>query len=283
MCLGFLLTNLSFLFAHKVLPTNTYSTLSAYGRDRATKSGKWYFAKWHSEYTDSSISEVTEPNAPPAQAILSDSESSRIIRLSYGQHYTVSGGLRLDIIRPLPDAGGVVKAISILSSSVFDMSSLGLLEKDYLLWCLCDVDGDGHKDLVAYTSSEDNERLHVIAFPWRSDDGFGEPIISPIDLDPDIGTLMTGEFLSPLKSLQANYTYPDDGAATSAGILAFFDNYQIIGARMIAPKASTGTLEYELKGQNPSIAGQRSSTLGDRPGTWMGLDRRTESVGILAF
>ena len=270
------------MYAHKVLPTDTYSTISGYGRDRATKTGNWYFAKWQSKYTDGDVTHVSEPDAPTAQAMLSDSDSSHIIRLSYGQHYDESGGLRLDVIQLIPNTVGDVESIAILSSKVFDMSSLGLLERDYLSWYLCDVTGDGHKNPVAYTSSEDNENLRVIVFPWESDVSFGTPIISPITLDPNKGTLMTRDFMSPMKSFQAEYTYAD-GTTTSAGILAFFENYEIIGARIIAPRTSTGTLEYEFKGQNPSIAGQRSTTLGDRPGTWMGLDRRAESVGLLAF
>lgn len=74
--------------------------------------------------------------------------------------------------------------------------------------------------------------------------------------------------------------YPSDGTTSEAAILGFFDNYGITGARIIAPKKSRGIFEYEFKGQNPSIACQRATTLGTRPGNFMGLDRLTEAVGL---
>lgn len=93
---------------------------------------------------------------------------------------------------------------------------------------------------------------------------------------------MSANFMSLMKTFRTNYTYTDR-TTTTAGIMAFFDNYGVVGARIVAPKTSKGTLIYEFKGQNPSIAGQKSTTLGDRPGTWMRLDRKAEAVGLLEF
>ncbi|KAG8531944.1 uncharacterized protein KY384_003580 [Bacidia gigantensis] len=276
------LTKSSFLLLHKTAITDEHSTLVGYGCNLTT--GYWYFANWRKDFTEKVVSQIFEPNAFKAQALLSDPASGCLIRLRFGKWYPVATALRIDRICAVrDDSTDKVSLSNPPQSQVFNISWPAYLEKDYLLWFLCDVDGDGHKDLVTYTSLENNIVLHVVVFPGRTDGTFASPIVSPITIDPEVGRLMSAEFMTPMKTIQADFTYPVDGSITSAGIISFFDNYGIVGARMIAPKTAKGTFEYEFKGQNPSIAGQRSTTLGKRPGNWMGLDRREEAIGLLAF
>jgi hypothetical protein len=54
----------------------------------------------------------------------------------------------------------------------------------------------------------------------------------------------------------------------------FFDNYGILGARVMAPVTKEST-SYELKGQIPAISGQASKPLGMRK-----VGARFEDIGI---
>ena len=220
---------------------------------------------------------------PAAQAVLSDSDSGRLIRIFYGQRYTTAKHLRIDVVRPVREVDGERVLFSGTGSKqTFDITWSATDESSYMLWFLSDVDGDGNKDLVAYTSPNNNQDICVIVFHGLANGSFDKPTVSRIVLDPSIGKLMSADFMSPIKTFQTNYTYVD-GATTTAGIMAFFDNYGVIGARIMAPVTSKGTLLYEFKGQNPSIAGQKSTTLGNRPAAWMRLDRKAEAVGLLEF
>ena len=86
----------------------------------------------------------------------------------------------------------------------------------------------------------------------------------------------------PVYATQAPYSF-SDGLKTEAGILGFFDNYGILGARMIAPVSGTGTYKYEFKGQTPAIAGQLSSGLGWRSQNLMGRGESSEAIGFADF
>lgn len=263
------------------MPHDPTATLVAYGRD--PYEGYWYFAQWRNNFSEVSANQLEEPNAFPAQATLSDSDHGRLIRIFYGIRYPISKRIRIDVLRPVRnETTGEMEFVGGPQIQTFEITWPALLETTYLLWFLSDVDGDGQKDLVAYTSQVNNILINVVVFPGRNNGTFGEPTVSSIELDPNLGNLMSAEFLKPLKTVQASYLYPGgDGTTSEAAILGFFDNYGVIGARIIAPKKSRGTLEYEFKGQNPSIAGQRSTTLGAQPGNFMGLDRLTAAVGLV--
>ena len=252
-----------------------------YGNNRT--SSYWYFASWKDNYTKTVTSRIDEPGALPAQALLPDPGAGRLVRVHYGRRIPVSKQLRIDVQRPIwNDTSKSVVFSGPLQSQNFEITWPAFLEDTYLLWLLTDVNGDGYKDLVAYTSQENNIIQNVIVFPGQHNGTFSGPVVSPITLDPSVGSLLSAEFMLPLKTVQAQYTYKD-GSSTDAGIMAFFDNYGIVGARMLAPKTAKGTYKYEFKGQNPSIAGQRSTTLGERKGTWMGLNKKTEVIGLLPF
>ena len=122
---------------------------------------------------------------------------------------------------------------------------------------MTDVDGDGIKDLVAYVSQPDNLIIQILVFPGLETGLFGDPVVSPITLDPEIGSLLVGEFMKPVFITRADYTNEDGGWKSDKAIMSFFDNYGVLGVRVLGPLKEKGELRYELKGQIPAIAGQR--------------------------
>lgn len=228
------------------------------------------------------LSTVSESNSDPVQALVSDPLSNSLIRIYYGKRYPPVQTIRIDVLRP--ERNGMNQSIVFQGkprSQKFPITWQAFNEEDYLLWFTHDVNGNGHADLVGFTSDAGNLNLNVVVFPNRGDGTFGSPVVSTIQLDSQIGNLFTAEFMDPIYTTQTTYTYPNTGNRSSGAIMSFFDNYGIIATRIIAPESSRGTYKYELKGQDSAIAGQRSSTLGERPKVWMGLRKKTQSIGII--
>ncbi|CAI6051777.1 unnamed protein product [Clonostachys chloroleuca] len=193
---------------------------------------------------------MSEANSSPAQALVSDLLSNRLVRVQYGKRYPTVKTLQIDVLLPKRDgAGEDIVFQGEPSSQKFHITWTAFDEEDYLL--------------------------------CRENGTFDAPVVSEIKLDPKKGTLFTAEFMEPLYTTQTTLTYANTGHRTSAAIMSFFDNYGIIATRIVAPEASRGTYKYALMGQDSAIAGQRSSTLGERPKNLMGLRRKTQSIGII--
>ncbi|KAL2679406.1 hypothetical protein Neosp_010180 [[Neocosmospora] mangrovei] len=276
-------TKLNFLVSHKIDQADSFSIIVGYqSGPLSISTGKWYFCSWAADYGEMRLTTISEPNSNPAQALLSDPLSNRLVRVYYGKKYPTVQTLRVDVLRPERNSSdGSIVFPTEPSSQKFPITWQAFNEEDYLLWLMRDVNGNGHADLVGYTSDASNLFLHVVVFPSRGDGTFDTPVVSRIQLDPQIGNLFTAEFMQPLYTTQTTYTYTNTGSRTLGAIMSFFDNYGIIATRIIAPEVSRGTYKYELKGQDSAIAGQRSSTLGERPKDWMGLRKKTQSIGII--
>lgn len=54
------------------------------------------------------------------------------------------------------------------------------------------------------------------------------------------------------------------GSTTTGAVMSFFDNYGIIGTRIVAPVGG-GNYAYKLAGQDGALAGQQALTIGSRP------------------
>ncbi|KAI9170786.1 hypothetical protein HJFPF1_00259 [Paramyrothecium foliicola] len=274
---------LNFLVSHQMDHKDSFATIVGYqSGPLSISTGTWYFCSWASDYGRMKLSTIPEPNSIPAQALLSDPLSNRLVRLYYGKRYSTVQTLRIDVLLPKRNSsdGSIVFQTAQISQK-FPITWQAFDEEDYLLWIMHDVNGNGHADLVGYTSDASNLILNVVVFPSLADGTFDVPIVSRIQLDPQTGSLLTAEFMQPLYTTQASFTYTDTGDRSSGAIMSFFDNYGIIASRLIAPEASRGTYKYELKGQDSAIAGQRSHTLGERPREWMGLRKKTQSIGII--
>ncbi|CAH0016129.1 unnamed protein product [Clonostachys rhizophaga] len=216
-------TNLNFLLSHKIEQTDSFSTIVGYqSGPLSTSAGTWHFCSWTSEYQKMRLTTISETNSSPAQALVSDPLSNRLVRVYYDKRHPTVKTLQIDVLLPTRDV-----------------------------------------------------------FPSRANGTFDAPVVSEIQLDPKMGTLFTAEFMEPLYTAQTTFTYANTGHRTSAAIMSFFDNYGIIATRIIAPEASRGTYKYALMGQDSAIAGQRSTTLGERRKDLMGLRRKTQRIGIM--
>jgi hypothetical protein len=246
-------------------PTDAFKTFVGFGH------GKWYFATWSNEYrtlTSSTfnrgfagvviailgvdtdpISVDTPPGRSPPLMIVSLRDDSRI-----DFHF-------IDFER---DGEGKV---------TYDGSATGAglritwgldSAHNYLAWFFAE-------SKAISLGMKDDSSLVVVVFPWPDD--IGSPIISEIALNPEKGYLLTAEFMTPLRIMLTSYTYPG-GEITDAAIIMFFDNYGILGARVLAP-VTKGSTSYELKGQIPAISGQASNHLGQRL-----VGTRLEDIGI---
>lgn len=149
-------------------------------------------------------------------------------------------------------------SVKIISSSEFKVTWSG---NNYLTWFLSDVDADGNLDLIGLVTADDGS-LTVLAFKPKLDEssGFEPPVISSIASNK--GNLLTAPFMIPLVARQAAYKFPGTTYQVDSGILMAFDNYGMLGVRVLRPKSYSGTLEYDIGGQLPAVAGQQSATLG---------------------
>jgi hypothetical protein len=281
--------------------SQTGTALLAYGFDASQKLTTWYATQWTNGYYTQTVAQYVEDVRFPAQALLdgvlqpSNSAQSSLIRLFYGQRYTPQSNIRIDVLVPSLSSDKQLSFSQNTTQSFPVTWSGGPSTSDsYLLWFLADVDGDGVLDLVTLVNptSTLNVQFSVVVFPGiAANNSFGRPVVSNIALDPAEGTLLTASFMSHVKAHQADYVYTDEssqataeqgGPPTSkAGILAVFDNYGIMGVRMLAPVKATGSFKYEFKGQIPAVAGQSSLGVGWHSHSWMGIGRRKEAIGLL--
>lgn len=137
-------------------------------------------------------------------------------------------------------------------------------------WLLLDVSKDGNPDIVGLINT-DESTLATVVFPSRGDYTFGEPVVSRIYI-PNTGFNPSHFKSISVKPVEFELTHLKKVTSQNTGILQFFDNYQILGARLLGPVAP-GSLYYELKGQIPSIAGQISTGAGPGSDDWQSEDR----------
>ncbi|KAI1454127.1 hypothetical protein F4805DRAFT_469599 [Annulohypoxylon moriforme] len=218
----------------------------------------WTFSSWKKGYSSLAYSTCNESLSERAQKTIvkrdaTGSTANRVIRLFYGEKYSKPGYIRIDVLQL---SKSLVKTIS---SSEIKVTWFG---QNYLTWFLSDINGDGNSDLVGVVADDSNGSLTVLAFKPKLDEksGFESPIASKITSDK--GPLLTASFMKPILAGQAAYRFPDSPGKVDSGILMAFDNYGIMGVRLLRPKRNSGTLSYEISGQLPAIAGQMSASLG---------------------
>ncbi|KAH8590131.1 hypothetical protein B0O99DRAFT_635297 [Bisporella sp. PMI_857] len=161
-------------------------------------------------------------------------------------------------------------------------------------WNLIDVNQDGIADLVGLITdcgTNTNHTAVTVVLPGLRHDhdedykgypisGFGNYVISR--LVPD-SPKWANRFMTPLSIHNVEYiTSGPKPVVSQAGILMFFDNFGVLGVRLIAPVHGDGhDFKYELKGQTPAISGQVSSGLGWSPEDVMGTANSKKLIGIL--
>ena len=290
------------MFKYRIRPVDISDWLVTVGYDATAKQTMWNFTSFSNGYHQINTNTIKTPTSFPIQTILSgalgsENQNASLIQLYYGNTFPVTNYLRIEVVQPTEDFSGGISLPSPTSSQDFPIAWPAHQSSEYLLWFLSDVDGDGNNDLVGYASSDSNTTLTVVVFPGQADGKFSTPVTSAITLPAQQGSLFTASFMYPVYARQAVYTYPaspsekghhhrrpkhgdEDPVTSNAGILGYFDNYGIIGARMIAPVTAGGTFKYEFKGQTPAVAGQLSGGLGWRAQNLMG---RGEASGAIGF
>ncbi|KAJ7922002.1 hypothetical protein B0H13DRAFT_2413373 [Mycena leptocephala] len=252
---------LSFVFSHQLYSTDAYKTFVGLGEEN------WYFATWSSEY--STLTPTTVEMAPKPEGVIIallgvDTDPLRgYTRARPLMIVTLYGDLlHLNFFSFTRDELGKVastRSLSLLERPItWGLSSV----HDYLAWFFA-------KSNLITLGIRDDSSIVVVVFPWPD----ASPVVSEITLNPDKGYLLNAPFMEPLRTMLTSYTYPG-GETTDAAIIMFFDNYGILGARVMAP-VTKGSTSYELKGQIPAISGQVSKPLGTRK-----VGARFEDIGI---
>ena len=90
---------------------------------------------------------------------------------------------------------------------------------------------------------------------------FFEPPLSLVKT-PDGVPTVTAPFLTSLHVQRVAYTNSQARWRTTGGLFQLFDNFGLLGARLLAPDLEQGGASYEVVGQVPAIAGQMSSAIG---------------------
>ncbi|KAB2569534.1 hypothetical protein DBV05_g11793 [Lasiodiplodia theobromae] len=228
----------------------TYVTCSATGSKTT-----WTFTNFDNDYKHLKSWTFEEDVGERAQRILplptSKCGPCRLVRLFYGQG---SNELRLDTLTIQNHS------VSVDSTIRIPVDWSGTAEEQYLTWFLADANSNGHLDLVGLVTNQEGG-LTVLAIPGQADSTFEARAVQSA-ITSDKGDKLTAPFMKPVAARQARCKYLGTSDETGAAIMALFDNYGILGVRVIRPAQAAGTLTYEIAGQIPAVAGQVSSCLG---------------------
>ncbi|KAJ6528628.1 hypothetical protein DFH09DRAFT_1371197 [Mycena vulgaris] len=275
---------LVFQITHRLKSRDKFDTFVGYGFRGADGKTAWYFSTWQDDYRTQDLTVLDDPMKVCPQALLSlkwgHSGDPRIACIFFGPKSNMGNQIRIDLLdfgRNSHHKVSEQKRNTQTYEVTWNVHSGGA---NYLTWFF--VKGHEHEhDTLVTVALTDNADPGLVVVVFRAGSyAFDPPIVSEIMLGPEQGTLLTAKWMTPLRAMQTSYTYPTPGkngqaVTTHAAILIFFDNYAVLGARVLAP-VKRGDLRYEFKGQNPAIAGQTSGALG------MTLDpERPEAVGIL--
>jgi hypothetical protein len=172
------------------------------------------------------------------------------------------GFLRIDVVKVI-DA----QSIELTFSKRYPVTWGNPSNAQYLKWLLLDVNENGCPDLVALINTDDST-LTTVVFPNIPGQFFNNPTVTTINIP---NSLFNPTFFQSVLVKPAVYEYPSTKVRVKTAILHLFDNYQLLGGRLLAP-TEPRSFNYELKGQTPSIAGQTTVGSGSQyPGDWQGL------------
>lgn len=186
--------------------------------------------------------------------------------LSLADHdVIISGFFRIDVL----DIDTSEGTVGVLWTKEYKITWDEPANEQYLGFLLLDVSENGYDDLVALINTNDST-LTTVVFPNIPRDVFSEPVVSTISI---LKSLFNPTFFKSVLVKSASYDYLTSGVSIKTAILQLFDNYQLLGARLLAP-VKHKSFQYELKGQTPSIAGQTTVGTGSEAqesGDWQGF------------
>ena len=275
-----------FAFPHRIQPSLPPSIMVTISYDIGQQEAQWYFTSWsvgHEVHVTQSI-KVSNRVAPQKtlNGILAGGANASIVQLYYGSTAADPENIRVEVVELIQNLDSSVTIPPACSNKTFPLTWSARKASEYIHWFLSDVNGDNFTDLVGYTSTDSNTTLTILVFPGTETCAFGSPVVSNITFPKDKGSDFTTSFMAPLYTRRADFIYKKSEGiheTLKSAILSYFDNFGILGARMLAP-INQSSYEFEFKGQIPAIAGQISNGLGWRPQNHMGLGEPGVAVGF---
>ena len=151
--------------------------------------------------------------------------------------------------------------IKILSSQTFPMTWNA--SSRYTSFSILPSTDDRGSSMVVLLEDPETAALSTLVFPRDPTSGFLPPTVSPVKI-PEGDLTFTAPFLKTLRVQQTPYINRETEARAQGGLLQLFDNFGLLGARLLAPISEDGGLSYEVVGQDPALAGQASDVIGWR-------------------
>lgn len=243
----------------------------------------WYLAYWSSDWSpgnpakpivvelqeESHIGDLSSPIGTHLLNIKHSeikSLSKYILRVGYNKSDSGNAGtLVMDILQPSFDSPQTITLVTRSTYTLFPESSIDLAV-DKAQWFVSGTMATGVK-LVGYFHSlteASGGLVSILTFMLlRPQNEFVFQTLSTITNNTEIyppQKLVTANFMRPVSFVDAGTIDAADGWPT---IMEAFDNYGILGSRLVSPvKDTNGSYKYQLKGQTPALAGQMSTGLG---------------------
>lgn len=211
-----------------------------------------------------------------AQRILADesSDDQKFVRVSYGPGITsteVPPSRRLQYVLFDTSTDIQIETLLLLNGSITTLSQQTYPTFDpractvSLTWFLTPLETSSAPSLIAYCLSSSPQST-VSTAVWSpltasSPAGYQKPRI--VSFGPEYKPHFNGAFAKDILTTTTRVFSPTTQlpGAASAGLLQLFDNYGILGARLLNPVRGDETA-YAVVGQVPAIAGQLSEALG---------------------
>ena len=215
----------------------------------------WTFTNFTAGYASRFTMTFLELQTFPAREYLSDSSSTsatqRVIRVSYAE---AKPSIKIDILAVTLE-GDLAVQVFRADEYPFDSSACSAVK-----WFLMDVNDDNLNDVVAYCPT--SSTLYVTTFLQRPDGSCDQPYTTSIPADYYLN--FNGDYLKHITSFptvrfNVNTQRPTGGRNN---IFQLFDNYGVLGGRLLAPWKDGELQFYDAVGQYPAIAGQLSGGLG---------------------
>ncbi|MCJ1439398.1 hypothetical protein MMC27_008792 [Xylographa pallens] len=217
----------------------------------ANQSYVWNLNTWTDQYKQRMASSVVESRvANAAQRILADKSTSDVgfARLTYGNNIQIEYLLINN------------SAVNVLSKQIF--SAFNPSTCTSLSWFLMPLLPNAYSSVIGYCISAPLSTVSTVVFEPLSTprSGYQQPRITTFT--PDFLPKFSGPFTMDILTTTTQIFSPNTQlpGKVSAGLLHLFDNYGILGARLLNPVKGDESA-YAVVGQVPAIAGQLSQAL----------------------
>jgi hypothetical protein len=225
-----------------------------------TQTFTWTIASWTSDYENQKIQTVIEENRPWKPHTVIQHED-KILRV-FDTHGPNGKNFKIDVLTF--DFASETPKIKILSSAEYIIQWDRKSEYRSIMFTQ-NSDNPSSSELPSLTLLMSEPKTHIlftVVFPAISGYRYGYPVTKLITPPGKVETF-TAPFLNSIRAEPVAYTYKS-GKTTKAAVLQLFDNFGVLGARLLAPMLGENNekYQYEAVGQVPAIAGQSSKAIG---------------------